>query len=485
MKKEYLHIITLLVLLISCDDFLEQEPNRQVSIDQQLSTKNGVLEAYNGIYRDIEGVFSGPFSTYADALGGNITFTPFGNELTVQIPSIIDRTYNFNANEQDLNFESYYDDWYKIINETNIIIERMTGFDFLTSSELNQLRAELLTIRALAHYQVSIVFAQNYNFTADASHLGVIYNTSTLLAGVDFPARETMANTYNLIKADLDEALSLYENQQLLPAVKTSYFSSISTKALYARIALQMNDWEKSKALASEVITSSGVTLLNTTNYISEWEKPIDPVSETIFEFTAPRNSDGSVSSSISAYFIFVGASTTTNLFARNVASGDLLSLYNNQDIRRNMFLEEAISTNINGIISPQNYYFTKKFQDDAGTLFIRLSEMYLIRSEANARLNNTALALSDLNIIKERANLPALQNTNNLLEEIFLERRRELAFEGHLLFDIIRYKKDVERNLGCVSVTCNLSYPSDFFILPIPFNSIQLNQNIKQNEGY
>lgn len=470
------------MLVISCDDFLEQEPNRQVSINQQLSTKEGVLAAYTGIYRDLEINFSqNEFIQYADALGGNITFSPFGNQLTVEIPSVIERAYNFNENPQQLNFEGYYDDWYTVINECNIILERIVGFSFLSTIEINQLKAELLTIRALAHYQVSLLFAQNYNFTADASHLGIVYNTSTLTAGVDFPARETMASTYNLLKADLDEALSLYENQQLLQGDVTSYFTTISTKALYAKIALQMNDWQKAQEFSNQVITETNITLLNTNNYIAEWEKPIAPVSETIFEFTARRDSEGSIGFTIASLFGYFNNTT----YGRYVASGDLLNLYNNQDIRANMFVEASINTNINGVSTPENYAFTKKFQDDAGTLFMRLSEMYLISAEANARLNNTADALLDLNTIRERANLPALQNTNNILEEIFLERRRELAFEGHLLFDIIRYKKDVQRNLGCISTTCNLNYPSDFFILPIPFSSTQLNQNIKQNEGY
>jgi homoserine trans-succinylase len=110
---------------------------------------------------------------------------------------------------------------------------------------------------------------------------------------------------------------------------------------------------------------------------------------------------------------------------------------------------------------------------------------MYLIRAEANARMSKQALALIDLNTIRERANLNALNTTTNLLEEIFLERRRELAFEGHLLYDIARYKKNVARDKGCLANVCNLNYPSNFFVLPIPESSIELNQNMQQNEGY
>ena len=481
MKQSILNIVFAFLLLTGCSDFLNQEPDLQVSFNEQLSTKSGVLEAYNGIYRDIEAIFSSKFAVYADALGGNITFTPSVAQGDIRVPDQVERAYNFDAVPEDLNFDDYYDDWYSVINQVNLILERFNDFSFFTNEELNQLQAELLSIRALGHYQVAIVFAQNFGFTNDASHLGVVYNTRVLISGEDFPARETMASTYNLIKADLDEALSLYSNLQLQSGPDYSYFNTITTSALYARIALQMNDWQTARDFANTVIATSGITLTQGDNYISEWEAEELPINEIVIEFSAPRTSEGDVSSSISSFFIY----NSDISYADYVASGDILQLYSNEDIRSNMFLELPLETIVNGITSQENYYFTKKFQDDAGTTFMRLSELYLIRSEANARLNQQGIALQDLNIIRERANLDPILSEDNILDELFLERRRELAFEGHLLFDIKRYKKDVERNLGCISTVCNLSYPSNFFVLPIPESNILLNQNMQQNEGY
>ena len=64
-------------LLQSCSDFLEQEPGTQTSINEQLGTKKGVLEALNGMYRAIEAnVRTEAFSTYGDLQGGNLKFAP-------------------------------------------------------------------------------------------------------------------------------------------------------------------------------------------------------------------------------------------------------------------------------------------------------------------------------------------------------------------------------------------------------------------------
>lgn len=482
MKKEQLYIIIFTsICLFSCSDFLVQEPDVQISINEQLSTKEGVFQVLNGIYRDIEALLSSREIVYADVQGGNITFTPASNDKLVDIPDSIENSYEFSDQEAESDYAGYYQELYDIINQVNVVLDRFEGYTFLNSEEQNQLQAELLTIRAFAHYKVTIHYAQQYGFTADATHLGVVYNIVPLIAGVDFPSRNNLNETYNLIKTDLDSALSLYTDSQVLSGPNYSYFNNITTQALYARIALQMNDWEQAFNFSNAVITTSGISLTSKENYILEWEFDEDPINEIILEFTAPRTSEGNVSSSISSHFIY----NSSDNYADYVASNDLLNIYSDDDIRSNMFLEINLPTIINGFESDLPYYFTKKFQGDAGTTCIRLSEMYLIRSEANFRLTRPNDALADLNTIRERSNLLALDNTSDILENIFLERRRELAFEGFLLFDIVRFKKDVTRDLGCLANTCNLNYPSNFFILPIPTSSTDLNEKIQQNEGY
>tara|TARA_R110002051_G_scaffold325804_1_gene431499 strand:- start:4213 stop:5658 length:1446 start_codon:yes stop_codon:yes gene_type:complete len=481
MKTAKLLFVCFFLTLFSCDDFLNQEPDQQISIDEQLSTKTGILEALNGIYRDIEATQSSITLLYADLQGGNITFTPSNSNKTIAVPTVFENSYSFNDFEQFSDYESYYQEFYDIINQTNIILDRFDTYTFLSDEDKNQLQAELLVCRAFAHYQVSLLYSQNYGFTADASHLGIVYNITSLSIGEDFPIRKTMKETYDLLKKDLDDALSLFTENNFFTAPKYALFNKTTTKALYAKIALQMNDWQQAFAYANEVITTSGIILTSKENYISEWEKEEDPISEIVLEFSAPRNSDNSVSSSISQYFKY---ESDIN-YGRYVASGDLLDLYETNDIRGDLFINENLPTIVTGVEVNLPYYFTKKFQNDAGTSYIRLSELYLIRAEANARTNQENAALIDLNSIRERAGLSTLNTTTNILDEIFLERRRELAFESQLFFDLARYKKDVTRDKGCLATTCNLSYPSNFFVLPIPDSSIDLNENIKQNEGY
>jgi hypothetical protein len=76
--------------------------------------------------------------------------------------------------------------------------------------------------------------------------------------------------------------------------------------------------------------------------------------------------------------------------------------------------------------------------------VIIRFSEMYLIRAEARAMQNKFADALTDLNVIRTRAGLPAsTANTQAaLVDAVLKERRFEFAHEGHRWGDLRRTDK-------------------------------------------
>ncbi len=122
------------------------------------------------------------------------------------------------------------------------------------------------------------------------------------------------------------------------------------------------------------------------------------------------------------------------------------------------------------------------------------MSEIYFIAAEAAYHLNNEAKALTDLNAVatKRDASFAGYSSTGTaLLNEILLERRKELAFEGQRYWDLARNNKDVVRvNLaGNYPGNVPLTLPIDNFrrIFPIPQVELDANPNIRgeQNAGY
>lgn len=477
-----------LVPWVGCQDFLEQEPGSQISISEQLSNYPNVLIALNGSYMTLQEWMTGDRQAlYADLLGGNITFTPAssGNSKgVVGVPFTIERAYSFGETAEENGYEGFYNEGYALIHSVNLLLEQVDALKDATPEQINQVKAECYAIRAFVHFGLVRVFGQNYTYTPDGSHPGIVYNVRTLRAGYDFPVRETVQTTYSLVLADFEKALTLYTGNNALPGPDYSYFNAINTRSLMARVALYAGQWQRAIDRATEVIAESGLSLMTPESYVTQWAEPNAPVSEVLFELSAPIGDDGRVEAVNTAAQHF--GYTSATVFSRYVASGDLLNLFEAGDVRgTDMYLMRDIETLVEDNLVGIPYYFTKKFQDNPGYPVIRLSELYLIRAEASARLELEVAALDDLNQVRIQRGATPAPGGDNLLEEIFLERRRELCFEGHLFYDIARFHKDVVRNQGCIATLCNLSYPSDYYVLPLPKSNIDLNSNLEQNEGY
>lgn len=488
--KHLIYILVICIGLTSCEDFLNREPVEQISIPQQFSTVEGVLQALNGAYREFEAIYSDQeFFIYADGVAGNFKFAPNNQGLPV-VPVNFQQVYSFEEQENGGTYNSLYQDFYGLINALNLILENIDEAPNLNEQLKNQIIAETLAMRACAHFELSKLFAQMYNFSPDAEHLGIVYNTRTLVAGEDFPARETLADTYNLIEADFLEALSLFTDDQAMPGPETSYFNPVNVRAMLSRFYLYKGDWENCITQSTAVI-NSGLALTPRDQLVQQWAN-FEPVSEALFEFTPPLAGDDStlVTSSISDFFDVVLLNGELVDYGRYTASNDLVSLYDDNDIRTlgGLLFEQNVPTATPTGTENLSYVFTRKFPANDGTILQRLSEIYLNRAEAYAKTNQDDLALNDLQLIRERANPNAeVLNLSGqaLVDEILLERRRELAFERHLFFDLARNGQSIIRNDGCNISICQLDYPNNRFILPIPESSIIINENMVQNEGY
>ena len=104
----------------------------------------------------------------------------------------------------------------------------------------------------------------------------------------------------------------------------------------------------------------------------------------------------------------------------------------------------------------------------------IRLAEMYLTRAEANFELGvgnyvgpNTPR--EDVNEVRDRVNATPILEVNFDLDDILLERKLELAFEGQLLHDLKRRQMDVGTE----------AYNSTSIIFPIPQRETDINPNL------
>lgn len=136
----------------------------------------------------------------------------------------------------------------------------------------------------------------------------------------------------------------------------------------------------------------------------------------------------------------------------------------------------------------------------------IRLAEVYLNRAEANYRLNKSGEALKDINAVRARVGLPEKTNLNGtaLFDAIRQERKVELSYEGHLYWDMRRWKLAHEEyddyrvhgmkityiggTFQYEYVDCDLQdrkFLSRTYVLPVPYSELSNNSAIEQYDEW
>ncbi len=465
LNKIYKIIVLLLFFtsLISCKKFLEQEPYNRLSNNEIFKDVEGARTTLIGCYDNLKnaGYYLRNFGLYADLTGGNIKY----GRLTSQ-PFL----FNYNFTNTNLQTENDMYDFYKVAYNTiyraNNVIQYVNQITDATDLQKNRFLAEAYCFRAMVHFDLVKVFALPYNFTADASHAGIIYRTKntdgTILIGAPLSVKQVYAQLYN----DIDSAILLYTNSAPIYAsgADKSYLSFDAAQALKMRISLYRDDWATATAAANTLFRTVGkYPLISNANYKESWRRKATTSKmedETIFYLTS--QTEVNQASNGDNY------NTTNATFGLMAASNDLLTLYTPTDIRgqSRMFVLKTAN-------SLSNYYTLKyQGQNDSADNYkvLRISEVYLSRAEAYAERDSSTQALADLNLIRSRAGIPIITFTSKqaLLDSIFVERRRELCFEGHLLFDIARKKKNLVR-VDCSSSNCSFNYPNSLFAVPRP----------------
>jgi hypothetical protein len=283
------------------------------------------------------------------------------------------------------------------------------------------------------------------------TNLGVpLITTSTkVVTEADNKPRATVAAVYTQVIEDLTKAESL-----LADVSDAGFASKNAAQAILARVYLQQGNYAAARDAANKVISSNKFGLTPT---FGEAFNDATNDDEIIFKLIV-TDQDGTNSMNT----FFAPASFQGRGDIRVQAKH--LALFTADDKRGSFFVRAS------------NNNFTAKFINQYGDVpVVRLAEMYLIRAEANQRLNTTtgASPLEDLNTVRTRSGAAAL--TEATLANILTERRLELAFEGQLIHDSKRIKK----NVG------TLAFSDNKLVLPIPQREIDTNKSLVQNAGY
>ena len=159
----------------------------------------------------------------------------------------------------------------------------------------------------------------------------------------------------------------------------------------------------------------------------------------------------------------FIAAQPNASSISYAIGGGGHTGFYNNKYIKR----QAELGLPDNDLTSPLNYKV------------IRYADVLLMAAEANVQEGNDGQALSYVNSVRARVNMPArVSGGSALLADIFTERRLELSGEGLHFWDLLRS--------GQAAQSITNFQVGKHEIFPIPQVEIDLAGGIwSQNSGY
>lgn len=463
MYKIQFLILSLSLCLVSCEDYLEVgTPDYKISTETVFSSDETAKSAMQGIYNQLmRASFSEGFISSVTVLSGlsahelksynvnNITFTEFEqNEISPL------NSGNFNL----------WESAYNVIYMTNSLLEGLQISTEITESTQKSLEGQARFIRAFTYfYLVNLYGEVPLIITTD-------YRSNSLVE------RDTNEIIYSQIISDLQNSVNLLKNNY--DEGERTKINKFTALALLARVHLFLQNWELAEQYSSEVIEESG-----TYKIIEDLDKVFLANShEAIWQLSPAGIGGGITYTNEGSIFIF---HPVLAFLTRVQLSESLVNSFEPGDKRRSKWV---------GSIQGRNGYFAYKYKVRYSTdevteysMVLRLAEQFLIRSESRAMQGNLAGAISDLDVIRQRAGLELIADINpqiskeDLLDAILEERKKELFTEwGHRWLDLKRTGKAKE------ILSPETSFWEDTDVLyPIPEEERLKNPNLTQNPGY
>jgi starch-binding outer membrane protein, SusD/RagB family len=456
----------------SCRKYLEIEvPENKVLQSAAFATDENANATMLGVYGQMVNNSADPFALayrlglVSDELTGySVGFAPLYRNL-------------YNATNSGT--EVIWNSAYNFIYQTNAVIDGCHNATGLSSAVAKQLIAEALFIRAYWHFylcnlygEVPVVSTPNYEINALIRPSPVTEVYKQIISDLNIAVRDLNENY-------VDASAVNVSSERIRPCRYTA-------NALLARVYLHTGDFKSAEQQAAKVIDNSSVYSI---------PENLDAVfitnsKESIWQIRATTPGDYQNTSEGRGFILMSSPSASQ----QQSVSPQLLASLNDTDLRRlnwlNVFRDE--STN-----PAKDYYYPFKYKLNSGnvplessTLF-RLAEQYLIRSESAAEQGELDLAIKDVDVIKKRAGLPLIQETNpgiskeELLNEIMLERQRELFTEQGLRWLDLKRTGRVDEVMAGVAPLKGGSWTTEKQFFPVPQTELLNNPNMKQTPGY
>lgn len=468
---QYMVLVLSLLLFGSCNKLVDVPgPITSTNTDNVYLSDATAISVLNGIYINmssnklIDGNYLNSFMPLYAGLAAD-EYTLFANAS--------ENLFTFYRNIQtNTTTPNALDNTYPIIFTANSAIEGLNSSESLTPFVKTQLLGEAKFIRAFCYfYLVNLYGDIPLALTSDYK-----INSSLSRASVETVQQQIINDLIDadtLLSSDYVDLKSLNPTNERIAPIKWA------AVALLSRAYLYKGDYAMAEKFSTQVIQNSGLYNLENLNNVFKSNS-----SEAIWQLQ-PVNSGWNTEDAKLFILPESGPSSDWPVYL----SPDLLSSFELGDNRRVEWVDSVNTTNGKTFYFPYKYKVASQDADVSEyQMVLRLSEQYLIRAEARAQLANLNGAISDLDVIRNRAGLKEYSGAISkeaVIDAILHERQVELFSEwGHRWLDLKR-SNTIDAVMDIASQHKGGTWKSTAQLFPISEYDLRYNKNLTQNEGY
>lgn len=494
MKRIYIICIGATLLTSCMEGFLKEEPEDRYVIDNFYSSQSDAEAAVTAVYQQLYSIYERNMFILNELPADNEK-----NGLGMPNQYLQNLEYLRHTSENQFVREMWQNNYSGIARANTAIL----NIPNITMDETirNRLVGEAKFLRALFYFNL-------VRFYGDVPLILNLESVEDAMA-----ARTPMAQVYEQIIQDLTAAEAslpvFYGDKDIGRATQGA------AKILLGKVYLTQKEFQQSADKLAEVIEDEGKYGYGLHEaFADNWRAATENGNEMVFsiEFMDPPGNGNSAmilqgpKYSLPGGFEVLGL---TNSNEADIPTRDLYDQYAGEDERKAAtFTTDFVSLKDGSIHTSTIPIFTKYWEEgesnpansDANMHIIRYADALLMYAEALNEIGQTPKAHVYLNRVRERAMNSSDHNYENLSEQdfrtaVWLERRLELAMEGHRWFDLVRtgrfietmkahaaYEASVAEN-NKVEIAQNIQ---DYMVLmPIPQREVDLNPNLQQNQGY
>ncbi len=446
---------------------------------------------------------------------------------TLNAPDIMSDLYQVNKNDNntiqplyawqrqsvhdhDMVLGYYFNNYYSMMQANYFIMraEELINNENVEKTDaevatLNKYIGEAKVIRALAHWRIVQRFARPWAVgDPDDRTMGIIISDKYAPLEIAKAPKSSRKAVYDLIYSDLDFAIANIPadaNKEVKPAIRITQDFAYAVKA---RAALTRQDWNTAAECSKKVMDK--YPLQPKEELYRIWQTEDSP--EILVRLFTTKSIGG-----VSASMLFGGGQYLDE--DRNgkevildlrlpvvVLAAWVPKIYSDKDQRKTVYVKRMDWYYVG---SGAYYHGLQKFAGNPsltkdpkrpeykfGIHLFNAGEAYLINAEANAMRSDVAAASEALQRLKEARGAEFDPNDfltpDDLMNEIRVERVRELVGEGFRMNDLVRWNEGMSRNAEAQELPLypvlpdanDLTVTADNDMLIWEFPSRDVNQN-------